>query len=180
MADYGTDHLDMRQMGMAVDNMMTMVKNQRFSFERRWYDNNFFDDGYHFRYMSRTQNKIVDLSRASTIWAPMRSIPKASRQIRGVANLISSQRFVPTIYPERVMATAYPPVQVMDPQTGQPVTQENPEYKAALDEAKRVAKAQGHWIEEELRELDLLEKLAFMISWRPNTAFHTFNYGPTL
>src|SRR3989338_10974475 len=100
--DYSTDTLTTRQMGQAVDEMMSMVKNQRFPFERRWYDNNFFDDGYHFRYMSRTQNKIVDLSQASTIWAPMRSIPKASRQIRGVSNLLTSRHFIPIIYPEKV------------------------------------------------------------------------------
>lgn len=124
---YSTDILTKNQMGQAVEEMMSMVENQRWSHERRWYDNNFFDDGYHFRYMSRTENKIVDLSRASTIWAPMRSIPKASRQIRGVANLIASQRYVPVVYPEKVSSAQYPPVQVEDPETGQPTLQQNPQ-----------------------------------------------------
>ena len=160
---YSTDYLNKRQIGQAVDDMMSMVKNQRFSFERRWYDNNFFDDGYHFRYMSRTENKIIDLSRAATIWAPMRSIPKASRQIRGVANLISSQKFVPIVYPEKVSSVSYPQVQMQNPETGQPEMQPNPEYQQAMKEAKRIAQSSGHWLEEELKNLSLQEKIAFMI-----------------
>ena len=171
--DYSTDTLTTRQMGQAVDDMMSMVKNQRFPFERRWYDNNFFDDGYHFRYMSRTENKIVDLSRASTIWAPMRSIPKASRQIRGVANLAAAQKFVPIVYPERISPSQYPPVQVQDPETGQPIMQQNPEFLEAQKESKRIAQGSGHWIEEEFKKLEFSEKLAFMIIL---TAKHGISY----
>src|SRR3990167_8411136 len=171
--DYSTDTLTTRQMGQAVDDMMSMVKNQRFPFERRWYDNNFFDDGYHFRYMSRTENKIVDLSRASTIWAPMRSIPKASRQIRGVANLAAAQKFVPIVYPERISPSQYPPVQTQDPETGQPTTQQNPEFLEAQKESKRIAQGSGHWIEEEFKKLEFSEKLALMIIL---TAKHGISY----
>ena len=171
--DYSTDTLTTRQMGQAVDEMMSMVKNQRFPFERRWYDNNFFDDGYHFRYMSRTENKIVDLSRASTIWAPMRSIPKASRQIRGVANLAAAQKFVPIVYPERISPSQYPPVQTQDPETGQPTTQQNPEFLEAQKESKRIAQGSGHWIEEEFKKLEFSEKLALMIIL---TAKHGISY----
>ena len=160
---YSTDRLDKTQIGEAVNDMMQTAKDKRWSFERRWYDNNFFDDGFHFRYLSRTQNKIVDLSQVSTVWAPMRAIPKASRQIRGVANLLASRQFVPIVYPERVNSSQFPPQQVADPQTGQPVQQPNPEYKQALDEAKRVAQGSGHWIEEEFKKQELLEKLALMI-----------------
>ena len=156
---YSTDKLMKDQIGPAVDYMMQKAKDQRWSFERRWYDNNFFDDGYHFRYLSRTENKIVDLSQASTIWSPMRSIPKSSRQIRGVANLLASRAFVPIIYPEKVSTSQFPSQQ--DPQTGQMIP--NPQYQQALDEAKRVAKGSGHWIEEEFKKQNLLEKLALMI-----------------
>ena len=171
--DYSTDTLTTRQMGQAVEEMMSMVKNQRCPFERRWYDNNFFDDGYHYRYMSRTENKIVDLSRASTIWAPMRSIPKASRQIRGVANLAAAQKFVPIVYPERISPSQYPPVQAQDPETGQPIMQQNPEFMKAQKESKKIAQGSGHWIEEEFKKLEFSEKLALMIIL---TAKHGISY----
>ena len=160
---FSTNRLTKFQIGDAVDYMMQRAKDQRWAFERRWYDNNFFDDGYHFRYLSRTQNKIVDLSQASTVWAPMRSIPKASRQIRGVANLLTSRQYVPIVYPEKVYKGAFPPIQQIDPNTGQPVMMPNPEYKQALEEAKRIAGTTGHWLEEEYRKQNLLEKMAWMI-----------------
>ncbi len=160
---YSTNKLDKRQIGQAVDDMMTADKNLRWSFERRWYDNNFFDDGHHFRYASRSQNKIVDLSQASTLWAPMRSIPKASRQIRGVSNLLTSRNFIPVIYPEKVSSIQFPGIPTQDPKTGQQVMGPNPEYKQALEEAKRIAKGSGHWVGEEFKKMGLVEKLAFMI-----------------
>jgi hypothetical protein len=160
---YSTAHLDKRQIGFAIEEMVSTAKNKRYSFERRWYDNNFFDDGYHFRYLSRTENKIVDLSRASTVWAPMRSIPKASRQIRGVSNLLASRNYIPIIYPEKIGPQQFPPIQGVDPQTGQPIRQQNPEYKKAVEEAKRIAQSTGHWIEEEFKEQDLTLKMALMI-----------------
>ncbi len=160
--EYSTNKLDKRQIGQAVDDMMTADKNLRWSFERRWYDNNHFDDGHHFRYQSRTQNKIVDLSQASTLWAPMRSIPKASRQIRGVANLLTSRNFIPVIYPEKVSSIQFPSIPTQDPKTGQTVMAPNPQYKQALEEAKRIAKASGHWMSEEFKKMGLTEKLAFM------------------
>ena len=166
---YSTDKLTKDQMGSAIDYMMQKAKDQRWAFERRWYDNNFFDDGYHFRYLSRTENKIVDLSQASTIWSPMRSLPKASRQIRGIANLLVSRAFVPVVYPEKVSTSQFPSQQ--DPQTGQKIP--NREYQQALDEAKRVAKGSGHWIEEEFKKQNLLEKLALMIIL---TAKHGVSY----
>jgi len=161
--EYSTNKLPTNLVGEAVEYMMTRSKNQRWAFERRWYDNNFFDDGYHFRYLSRTQNKIVDLSQAATVWSPMRSIPKASRQIRGIANLLSSRSFTPIVYPEKVSSSAFPPQEQIDPQTGQPVKMQNPEYQKALDEAKDVAKKTGHWIEKEFKKMKLIEQWALMI-----------------
>ena len=150
MADgsyYATNTVKTEDMGQVVDDIMRIQYDKRRGFERRWYDNNFFDDGYHFRFLSRSENKIVDLSERQSIYAPMRAIPKASRQIRGVANLLLSQEPTPIIYPEEVSKAQF--------------TMEE-EYKAAMQEAKRVAKAIGHWIEEEFKDQDLLEKLAFM------------------
>ena len=150
MADasyYSTNTVKTEDMGQVVDEIMRIQYDKRRGFERRWYDNNFFDDGYHFRFLSRSENKIVDLSERQSIYAPMRAIPKASRQIRGLANLLMSQDPTPIVYPEQVSQ-----VQFTDPK----------EYQEAMAEAKRIAKAVGHWLQEEFKEQDLLEKLAFM------------------
>src|SRR3990167_7270052 len=104
---FGTERLPKQGMGAAVDSMMKIAKDARMPFERRWYDNNFFDDGKHFRYLSRTQNKIVDASESQSLYTPLRAIPKASKQIRGVANLLLSYDPVPIVYPERVNKGAY-------------------------------------------------------------------------
>lgn len=170
---YSTNYLNKDQIGDAIDSMQQRAKDLRTSFERRWYDNNFFDDGYHFRYMQRSQNKIVDLSQNSTIWSPMRSIPKASRQIRGVSNLLSSREFIPVVYPQHISSTQFPPLEQIDPQTQQPVKVPNPEYKKAREEAKKIAKQQGHFLTEEWKKQDLIEKLAFMIIL---TAKHGISY----
>jgi len=160
---YSTNSFDADMMGQAVDNMMRRSADMRRVFERRWYDNNFFDDGFHFRYLSRTQNKIVDLADRSTIFAPLRAIPKASRQIRGIANLLMSQDYIPVIYPEKVNFNAFPPLEQQDPESGEFVTQPNPQYKAALDEAKKIARGTGHWVQEEYKKQELTEKLALMV-----------------
>ena len=143
-----TDRIERENMGQYVSELKTAAKDSRRSFERRWYDNNFFDDGFHFRYLSRQTNKIVDLSERSNIYAPMRAIPKASRQIRGVANLLVAPRYVPVVYPERILPTNY-----ASPE----------EAKMAQEEAKKSAKGAGHWIEEEWRKLRINEQLAFMV-----------------
>lgn len=161
--DYTTNKIKTESIGQIVDEMMASAKDSRKSFERKWYDNNFFDDGYHFRYLSRLQNKIIDLSSNQSIYNPLRAIPKASKQIRGVANLLLAQDLTPVVYPERINKTAYPSIPSVDPETGQQTMQENPEYRQALEEAKKIAKLSGHWIEEEFKEKNILDKLAYMI-----------------
>jgi len=77
----------------------------------------------------------------------MRAIPKASRQIRGVANLLTSGDPVPVVYPEKVNKASF----------------ENDEMiKQALEEAKRVAQMSGHWITEEFKNQDIDIKLPQM------------------
>src|SRR3990167_9165641 len=150
MADqgyYSTNTVKTEDIGQVVDEIMRIQYDKRRGFERHWYDNNFFDDGYHFRFLSRSENKIIDLAERQSIYAPMRAIPKASRQIRGVANLLMSQDPTPIVYPEQVSQ-----IQFTNPQ----------EYQEATQEAKRVAKAIGHWLTEEIKEQGLKEKLAFM------------------
>ena len=131
-----------------VENLVESYKLQRRMFERRWYDNNFFDDGYHFRFVSRTTDKIVDLSARASQVTPQRSIPKASRQIRGVASLLLALEPHPVIYPEAVLSNNY---------------QVEQEYQSALETAKDVAKRSGHWVEEEWNELDIQPKLMQMM-----------------
>ena len=158
---YDTSKYEMKEMGQAVDSMMTSAQNGRRNFEKKWYDNNFFDDGHHFRYLSRQQNKIVDLSEKASLYSPMRSIPKASRQIRGIANLITSQDYIPVIYPEKIEKANFKPQPMQDPNTGQMVLDDS-EYKKALEMAKTKAKRVGHWVEEEFKNQDIKIKLALM------------------
>ena len=139
---YSTSKYDNAQLGQIVEAMLVRAKDSRRNFERRWYDNNFFDDGFHFRYLSRQANKIVDLSDRANLWAPMRSIPKASRQIRGTVNLLVSQDYVPVVYPEKINRSQF----------------QGAEYEEAMKEAKRVAQSTGHWIEEEFKKQEIKEQ----------------------
>lgn len=146
------------QIAQVVDEQFNVYQDMRMRFERTWYDNNFFDDGNHFRFLSRSQDKIVDLSKRSTLNTPLRAIPKASRQIRGVANLLVSKDFMPVIYPERINKAAYPSQQGPNGETVP-----NPEYLQLKDEAKKRAKLVGHWVEEEYIDQDIQSKLSHMV-----------------
>jgi hypothetical protein len=142
-----------KDIGQAIDDMKMTAQNRRRIFERRWYDNNFFDDGFHFRYLSRSSNKIVDLSERATIYTPQRSIPKSSRQIRGVANLLMSSDPTPAVYPSAVNKQLF-----RDEQT----------YKQAVEVSKEIAKKRGLWLLDEWQNPDesdetVLDKLAFML-----------------
>src|SRR3990167_6955991 len=144
---YTTSDIPTRGMGQAVDEMMLAAETTRRGHERRWYDNNFFDYGHHFRYIARQENKIVDWAEKTSIYNPLRAIPKASRQIRGMVNLLVSQNFVPIVYPEKVEQTNY----------------EDPvEYEAAKQASKIVARQSGHWITEEFKNYGITQKLTLM------------------
>ena len=146
--DYQTSTVKTENIGQTVDQLMTHAYNARRPFERRWYDNQFFDDGMHFRYWSRTAGKIVDVSNDTNIYSPMRAIPKASKQIRGVANLLTTNDPTPVVYPERINEVAF----------------ENPEEaKQAKELNNRTAKLIGHWISEEFKNQEISEQLALML-----------------
>lgn len=156
---YSTSKYQNDQLGQIVDAMMTAAKDSRKTFERRWYDNNFFDDGHHFRYLSRLDNKIVDLTDSATLWNPMRAIPKASRQIRGMANLLVSQDYIPVIYPEKVNKWEY-----QDPES----------FKKAVEVSRQKAKKVGHWVEDKIEEQNIKEqKIPHMVIL---TAKHGVSY----
>lgn len=158
---FDTSKIPTKEIGQTIDEMMTTDKSERKVFERTWYNNNYFDDGFHFRYLSRLQNKIVDLSEKASIYAPLRAIPKASRQIRGLANLLTSNDLIPVVYPEKVQKANYPGVPQQDPQTGQEIMT-FPEYEQAQELAKNIAKRSGHWLEEEINTLEMQMKFALM------------------
>jgi hypothetical protein len=139
--DFSTNRIPTKDIGQTVDEMVRMSAGRRLNFERKWYDNNFFDDGHHYRFLSRASNKIVDVSERATVFAPMRAIPKTSRQIRGIANLLVAPDYMPVVYPEKVS--------MQDPQ--------------AVQKAKDYALKTGRWLQKEWQEQDFIEKIAFMV-----------------
>lgn len=122
--------------------------NRRKSFERRWYNNNFFDDGYHYRYVSRVTGRVVDLTAQQDSFIPYRAIPKASRQVRGVANLILANQPQPVIYPERIVQSKFSDLQ---------------SYQQAMQGAKDTAQKVGWWIEDQWRDKNFNELLTSMV-----------------
>lgn len=146
--DFGTSRLETEQLPSQIAAMIRTADFQRSNFQRRWYDNNLFDDGYHFRYVERATNRIVDNSRQLGA-GPLRAIPKASRQIRGVANLLMSSDPTPVVYPEKLTKSNY--------------ADKPEEYEQAKEQAKDAAKKIGHWIQEEWKDQDMMGKLANMI-----------------
>ncbi len=135
------------QIGQAVEEMVTNAIMRRRGHERRWYDNNFFDDGYHFRTISRKTGRVIDHTSRSSGYVE-RAIPRASRQIRGVSNLLYAAEPYPVVYPQRISTSNYP--KVPDPKTGQMTT--SPEYDQAMEQAKDVARRQGIWLTTEWDE----------------------------
>ena len=145
---YNSSQVETRNIGQTIDQLMTFATQARRPFERKWYDNQFFDDGHHFRYWSRTAGKIIDVSNDTSIYSPMRAIPKASKQIRGVANLLTTTDPTPVVYPEKLNQTAF----------------ENPrEYEQARQQNNKIAKLAGHWIEEASKKQEISEQTALML-----------------
>lgn len=140
-------YLTTDQVASSVDAFVSMCEDQRKPFERRWFNNNFFDDGYHFRFVSRTTGRIIDQENKNSI-SPERAIPKASRQIRGVVNLLLQPEYVPVIYPENISKANY----------GQDVEA----YKQAVEMSKDIAKKSGHWVTEEFKNQEINDKFTLM------------------
>lgn len=145
-----TSKIETRNMVQVVEEYKTLAEIMRKSYARRWYDNNFFDDGHHFRFISRTTGRIVDLSNKAGLYSPRRAIPKASRQIRGMANLMLSNDYIPLVRPEKVDMHSAGGMQ-------------SPEYQETYQQSKVVAQRAGHWLEEEWKEQDISTKLAQMV-----------------
>lgn len=151
MSDFSvnfTQKIETKSIAMAIDAVMNSYEMNRRKFERSWYDNNFFDDGYHFRYVSRETGKIVDMSNSKNFNAPQRAIPKASRQIRGIANLLMGPEYTPVIYPSKVSRINF----------GQTA-----EYEEAVKESINVAKRTGQWVSKEFDRQEMLDKVMLML-----------------
>jgi hypothetical protein len=145
-----TDFVPTDQIGSKIETFFQNVANQRKAFERRWYNNNFFDDGYHYRFVSRTTGKVMDLTASGDTFIPYRAIPKASRQIRGIANLLLANEPQAVVYPEHILSSTYP-----DPQ----------QYQLAQQESEKNAKHVGRWIEWSWKKYELKKLLTQMIIW---------------
>lgn len=129
--------------------MIASAKQMRVRWERTWYDNGYFDDGFHFRYISRDTGRIIDKSNASNSPNKMRAIPKASKQIRGIANLLVGTNPHPVILPERIIQNQF--------------GGDMAAYAQAKEWAKQTAKKSGHWLYEEFSDTDVEDKLVEMI-----------------
>jgi hypothetical protein len=143
-----TSQIETNAIAQEIETIKVLANNQRKQFSRHWYDNNFFDDGHHFRFISRTTGRIVDLSDRATLYTPQRAIPKASRQIRGMANLMLSSDFIPIIKPEMVSPYTY--------------GKDQQAFQNAWEQAKTIAKRTGQWMEEEWKDQDMDIKLSLM------------------
>lgn len=146
--DVDTSSLGTLRIASEVESFVFMQDMKRRNFERRWYDNNFFDDGYHFRFVSRSTGKIIDVSAGKNTLGPNRAIPKASRQIRAIANLLMGPEPFPVVYPEALNKNYYP-----DPE----------EFKKAKEVAKITAQNIGQWVEREWKKQELEEKLTLAL-----------------
>lgn len=131
-----------------IDQLKKSAQSQRLSHERKWYDNDFFDDGYHFRYVSRTTGRILDTTKQGDKDMPMRAIPKASRQIRGVANLLLGPEYVPVVYPEEITPAAYT---------------DDAQYQQSLQKTQKDAKVAGLWILDEWEQNALFMDMIDMV-----------------
>lgn len=143
-------HTRSEQIGVAIEELTSQAISQRRSHERRWYDNNFFDDGYHFRVVSKKTGRVVDTMNKNSGYVE-RAIPRASRQIRGVTNLLFAAEPYPVVYPQRVTKE-----QFRDPMTRQ-VNEEM--LTQALELSKQTARKQGIWLSNEWENQDMAIKL---------------------
>lgn len=133
----GSEH-----MGQAVEEMVTQALSRRKAHERRWFENMFFDDGMHFQVISKKTGKVIDHAKQPGSYAE-RAIPRASRQIRGVANLLFAAEPYPVVYPERITTANF-----MLP-NGQ-LDQEG--YQRAMEQGKNIARRRGIWLTNEWDE----------------------------
>ena len=144
-----------REVGAWVEGSVFQAIMRRRSWERRWYNNNWFDDGLHFRVMSKKTGQIIDHVQRQSGFIE-RAIPRASKQIRGIGALLLTPDYYPVVYPKRVIEDDF-----RNKVTGQ-VDQQA--YQKEQQQAEETAKKQGIFLQttwEDELQLDL--KLSDMI-----------------
>jgi len=116
-------------MGEAIESFITSINRQKW--ERRWFDNRFFDDGTHFKYVSKKTGRVIDYAGNPNI-ASERAIPRASRQIRGIVNLLEAPEPTPVVYPDPIYKWNY--------------KGDEQAYMMALEQSKHQARRAGQWL----------------------------------
>lgn len=163
MASKFTIGADSESVGQAVEEMVGAALLRRRPHERRWYDNNFFDDGYHFRTVSKRTGQVIDHVNRTNGYVE-RAIPRASRQLRGVSNLLFSAEPYPVVYPRRIVKEQFMMDGVLNEQA----------FLKAQDDAKTVARKQGIWLSTEWEdEQHLFTKLLdmFMLAGKNSISY---------
>lgn len=122
--------------GAKLDELIGQAIEQRRPHERRWFENNYFDDGFHFKVVSKKTGKTIDHIGGTDNYAE-RAIPRASRQIRGVSNLLFTADPYPVVYPARISIEDY------RDRMGK-INEEA--YIQALEASKQIARKQGTWL----------------------------------
>lgn len=146
---------DTRQVGKSIEDMNFTAIMRRRAWERRWYNTNWFDDGLHFRVMSKRTGQIIDHVQRYSGFIE-RAIPRASKQIRGIGALLLTPEYYPVVYPERTTQEDF-----RLKATGQVDEQA---FKKSQEQAKEEARKRGIWLQTLWEdELDLELKLADMI-----------------
>ncbi len=125
------------QIGKVVEDFNFQALMRRRPHERRWYNNNFFDDGLHFRLLSQKTGQIIDHVDKTGGFVE-RAIPRASKQIRGIGALLLTPEYYPVVYPERMTEEDF-----RNKITGQIDGQA---YQKAQEFAKEEAKKRGIFI----------------------------------
>src|ERR1035441_9031321 len=125
---------DSRAIGKLVEDMNFQAIMRRRAWERRWYNTNWFDDGLHFRVMSKRTGQIIDHVQRQSGFIE-RAIPRASKQIRGIGALLLTPEYYPVVYPENVTEEKY-----RDKITHQV---DEKAFKEAKEFAKESARKQG-------------------------------------
>jgi len=145
---------DTRAVGKMVEDMNFQAIMRRRAWERRWYNTNWFDDGLHFRVMSKRTGQIIDHVQRYSGFIE-RAIPRASKQIRGIGSLLLTPNYYPVVYPERMIEDDFML------KSGKLDVQA---YQQAQKDAKENAKKQGIFLtttwEDELHlELKLMDMI---------------------
>lgn len=146
---------DTKAVGKMVEDMNFQAIMRRRAWERRWYNTQWFDDGLHFRVMSKRTGQIIDHVERNSGFIE-RAIPRASKQIRGIGALLLTPDYYPVVYPQNTTEEDF-----RDKRTGQVDVQA---FQQAQEQSKQNARKQGialqtTWEDELELELKLMDMI---------------------